>query len=151
MGRPTLSFVIPIYNEQAVIPTLASRLEGALASWSDLIQTWEVIFVNDGSSDASLAMPKDLAARDPPYRVVSLSRNFGHQLAITAGLDRARGEAVVVMDADLQDPPELVREMILRWREGYDVVYAVRMRRHGEKAFKRVASAAFYRILRAML
>jgi polyisoprenyl-phosphate glycosyltransferase len=151
MGRPTLSFVIPIYNEQAVIPELSSRLESALGSWSDLVQTWEVVFVDDGSSDASLSMLKELAARDPRYRVVSLSRNFGHQLAITAGLDRARGEAVVVMDADLQDPPELVRDMLVRWREGYDVVYAVRMRRHGEKAFKRIASAAFYRLLRAML
>ena len=94
---------------------------------------------------------KDLAAAEPRYKVLSLSRNFGHQMAITAGLDRANGDAVVVMDADLQDPPEVVSQMIARWREGFDVVFGVRSRRHGETAFKRLSASVYYRLLRAML
>jgi dolichol-phosphate mannosyltransferase len=94
---------------------------------------------------------KELARAEPRYKVLSLARNFGHQMAITAGLDRAAGEAVVVMDADLQDPPEVVRQMVAKWREGYDVVFGVRSRRHGESAFKKLTAALFYRLLRAML
>jgi dolichol-phosphate mannosyltransferase len=112
---------------------------------------WEVIFVNDGSKDRSLPLLRELAAAEPRYKVLSLSRNFGHQMAITAGLDRADGDAVVVMDADLQDPPEVVRQMVARWREGFDVVYGVRSRRHGETAFKKLTAAVYYRVLRAML
>src|ERR1700748_2528766 len=96
-------------------------------------------------------MLKELAATEPRYKVVSFSRNFGHQAAITAGVDKADGEAVVVMDADLQDPPEVVEAMLARWREGYDVVYAVRDKRHGETWFKRATAAAFSRVLRTML
>jgi len=94
---------------------------------------------------------QQLAAAEPRYKVLSLARNFGHQMAITAGLDRANGEAVVVMDADLQDPPEIVTQMVARWREGFDVVFGVRSRRHGESAFKRLTAAVFYRLLRSML
>jgi dolichol-phosphate mannosyltransferase len=94
---------------------------------------------------------QDLAANEPRYKVISFARNFGHQIAITAGMDRAEGEAVVVMDADLQDPPELVREMLARWRQGYDVVYAVRQHRLGETWFKRLSAALFYRLFRALL
>jgi polyisoprenyl-phosphate glycosyltransferase len=149
---PILSLVLPIYNEEAIIPELDRRLRAFLSNLgSGIADSWEVIFVNDGSKDRSPALLKDLAAAEPRYKVLSLSRNFGHQMAITAGLDRASGEAVVVMDADLQDPPEVVTEMIARWREGFDVVFGVRSRRHGETAFKRLTAAVYYRLLRAML
>jgi dolichol-phosphate mannosyltransferase len=152
MEAPVLSLVLPIYNEEAIIPELDRRLRAFLADvGSGVGESWEVIFVNDGSKDRSLALLKELAAAQARYKVLSLSRNFGHQLAITAGLDRANGDAVVVMDADLQDPPEMVTEMLAKWREGFDVVFAVRSRRHGETAFKRFTAAVYYRLLRAML
>jgi len=109
------------------------------------------VFVDDGSRDGSAKQLQDLAEREPRYKVISFARNFGHQIAITAGMDRAEGEAVVVMDADLQDPPEVVREMLVRWRQGFDVVYAVRQRRLGETWFKRVSASIFYRVFRALL
>jgi dolichol-phosphate mannosyltransferase len=152
MGAPVLSLVLPVFNEEAIIPELDRRLRAFLADvGSGVGEAWEVIFVNDGSKDRSLALLKELAAAEPRYKVVSFARNFGHQMAITAGLDRASGEAVVVMDADLQDPPDVVKEMVARWREGFDVVFGVRSHRHGESAFKRVTAALFYRLLRAML
>jgi len=151
MSRPTLSLVIPIFNEELVIPELDRRLREVLESWRTLVDDWEVLFVNDGSRDASLEQLKALAQSEPRYKVISFARNFGHQMAITAGLDRAEGEAVVIMDADLQDPPEVVSEMIQRWRAGYDVVYGVRRKRHGETIFKKVTAAVYYRLLRAML
>jgi dolichol-phosphate mannosyltransferase len=150
--RPVLSLVLPVFDEEAIIPELDRRLRAFFAGVGEPVgESWEVIFVNDGSRDRSLPLLRDLAAAERRYKVLSFARNFGHQMAITAGLDRARGEAVVVMDADLQDPPEVVQEMVARWREGYDVVYAVRSRRHGEGWFKRATAAAFYRLLRAML
>lgn len=152
MDAPILSLVLPIYNEEDIIPELDRRLRAFFADvGSGVAESWEVIFVNDGSKDRSLALLKELAASEPRYRVISFARNFGHQMAITAGLDRANGEAVVVMDADLQDPPEVVKQMVARWREGFDVVFAVRSRRHGETAFKKLTAAAYYRLLRAML
>lgn len=152
MHGPTLSLVLPIYNEAEIIPELSRRLQSFFADLgSGVGPSWEVIFVNDGSSDQSLALLKELAAAEPRFKVLSFSRNFGHQMAITAGMDRAEGEAVVVMDADLQDPPEVVGEMLARWREGFDVVFAVRSKRHGESWFKKATAAAFYRLLRAML
>ena len=152
MEAPILSLVLPIYNEEAIIPELDRRLRAFLAGvGSEVGDAWEVIFVNDGSKDRSLALLKELAAAEPRYKVLSLSRNFGHQMAITAGLDRANGDAVVVMDADLQDPPEVVRQMIARWREGFDVVFGVRSRRHGETVFKKLTASVYYRLLRAML
>ena len=151
MQRPMLSLVIPVYNEEAIIPELDRRLRAFLGELQEVGRDWEVVFVNDGSADRSLTMLKELAAAEPRYKVISFSRNFGHQLAITAGLDRAEGEAVVVMDADLQDPPEVVSAMIARWREGFDVVYGVRAKRLGETWFKRATAAIFYRVLRAML
>ena len=146
--RPTLSLVIPIFNEEETIPTLHARLSAFLGS---LGETWEVVFVNDGSVDSSHRLLSELAAQEPRYRVVSFSRNFGHQIAITAGVDYAEGQAVVVMDADLQDPPEVVAEMLAQWRLGYEVVYAVRSKRHGETLFKKLTAALFYRMLRMML
>lgn len=148
MLRPTLSLVIPFLNEEEVIPELDRRLRKMLEG---VAVTWEVIFVNDGSSDQSLGLLQALAAGEPRYRILSLSRNFGHQIAVTAGLDHAAGEAVVVMDADLQDPPQIVVDMLAKWREGYDVVYGVRSRREGEGLFKRATAAIFYRLMRLMV
>jgi polyisoprenyl-phosphate glycosyltransferase len=156
VAGPILSLVLPLYNEEAIIPELDRRLRTFLAEvgadvGSGVGEAWEIIFVNDGSKDRSLALLTELAAAEARYKVVSLSRNFGHQMAITAGLDRTSGEAVVVMDADLQDPPEVVRQMVARWREGFDVVFGVRAQRRGETAFKRLTAALFYRFLRVML
>ena len=148
MQRPALSLIIPVYNEEAIIAELDRRLKGFLR---EIDETWEVVFIDDGSQDRTSEMLSELAAAEPRYKVISFSRNFGHQLAITAGMDRAEGDAVVIMDADLQDPPEVVTEMIQKWREGYDVVYGQRSVRHGESVFKRATAAAFYRLLRMML
>jgi polyisoprenyl-phosphate glycosyltransferase len=150
MNRPKLSLVIPVYNEQDTLPELDRRLREFLAALPSIGEKWEVVFVEDGSKDNSREMMVEMAAREPRYRVIAFSRNFGHQLAITAGVDRAEGEAVVVMDADLQDPPELVGEMLERYRAGFDVVYAVRNKRKGETWFKLATAALFYRILRAV-
>jgi dolichol-phosphate mannosyltransferase len=148
MPRPTLTIVIPVFNEELMIPELDRRLRSFLGQ---IGESWEVVFVDDGSHDASFALLRELASQDTRYKVLAFSRNFGHQVAITAGLDRAEGDAVVIMDADLQDPPEVVRDMIARWREGYDVVYGVRQRREGETLFKRASAAIYYRLLRSML
>jgi dolichol-phosphate mannosyltransferase len=148
MERPTLSLVLPIYNEEPVIPELHRRLTEFLGQVG---VTWEVVFVNDGSRDRSPEMLKELCQQEPRYKLVSFARNFGHQFAITAGVDYARGEAVCIMDADLQDPPEVVAEMLAKWREGFDVIYGVREKREGESIFKRLTAAIFYRLLRAMV
>ncbi|HSQ68146.1 MAG TPA: glycosyltransferase family 2 protein [Polyangiaceae bacterium] len=148
MARPTLSLVLPIYNEEAVIPELHKQLQAFL---KELAVDTEVVFVNDGSRDASLPLLRDLVKQDARYRVLSFSRNFGHQTAITAGVDHARGKAVVVMDADLQDPPQVVIEMMAKWREGYDVVYGKRRVRAGETFFKKVSAKIFYRLFAAMI
>jgi dolichol-phosphate mannosyltransferase len=147
-SRPTLSLVVPIYNEEEVIPELHRRLQEFLAK---LALPAEVLFVNDGSRDRSMELLRELAAGEPRYRIVSFARNFGHQTAITAGVDHARGQAVVVMDADLQDPPEVVLEMVEKWREGFDVVYGRRRKRAGETWFKLVTARVFYRIFHAMI
>jgi glycosyltransferase involved in cell wall biosynthesis len=139
---PTYSLVIPAYNEESVMSVLAARLVEVMDA---LDGDAEAIFVDDGSRDRTHEFMLDAAARDPRIRVVRLSRNFGHQIALTAGVDLAAGDAVIVMDADLQDPPEVVLELAKRWRDGYDVVYAVREARQGETQFKRATAAAFYR------
>jgi glycosyltransferase involved in cell wall biosynthesis len=146
-ATPDYSIVIPVYNEQETLPVLGERLTSLLGR---LDGGAEVILVDDGSRDASFARMMEMSARDPRFKVLQLSRNFGHQVAITAGLDFATGKAVVVMDADLQDPPEVVLTMAERWREGFEVVYAVRKERRGEGRFKRVTAAAFYRLLRKL-
>ncbi|HEY8091113.1 MAG TPA: glycosyltransferase family 2 protein [Polyangiaceae bacterium] len=147
-ARPTLSLVLPIYNEEEVIPELDRRLHEFLEK---LGLPAEVVFVNDGSRDRSMELLRDAASKEPRYRVLSFARNFGHQTAITAGVDYARGEAVVVMDADLQDPPEIVLEMVGKWREGFDVVYARRRKREGESWFKLLTARTFYRLFSAMI
>jgi dolichol-phosphate mannosyltransferase len=146
--RPELSLVIPVYNEEEVIPALEKRLGGLLETVG---VDSEVLFVDDGSKDASLRLLREMAEKEPRFRVISFSRNFGHQRAITCGLDHARGKAVVVLDADLQDPPEVVAQMLAKWREGYHVVLGRRRNRAGETIFKRATAALFYRIFAAMI
>jgi dolichol-phosphate mannosyltransferase len=133
---------VPAYNEEGVIAELAVRLGQVLDA---LDGSAEAIIVDDGSTDGTYALLLEAAKADPRIRAVRLSRNFGHQIALTAGVDVAQGEAVIVLDADLQDPPEVVLELARKWREGYDVVYAVRDVRQGETRFKRATAAAFYR------
>ena len=147
MADPTYSLVVPVYNEEAVLPSLFERLELLL---DQLDGPAEVLLVDDGSGDRSWEAMIDLSTRDARFKLVRLSRNFGHQLAITAGLDVARGEATVVIDADLQDPPEVVLEMARRWREGFDIVYGIRDERHGETRFKQWTATTFYRLFRRM-
>lgn len=144
---PVYSLVIPIYNEEAVIPLLVKRIVALLDA---LDAEGEVVFVDDGSSDTSAIFLRDMTRRDPRFRLIELSRNFGHQIAITAGMDGARGEAVIVMDADLQDPPEVVLDLIAKWKEGFEIVYARRVRREGETLFKRMTANIFYRLLESM-
>ncbi len=141
------SIVIPVFNEEAVLPVLLRRLDLMLAR---LNGPAEVIFVDDGSSDSSPVVLQALAKRDTRFRYIGLSRNFGHQVAITAGMDAAQGEAIIVMDADLQDPPEVVEQLIAKWEEGHDVVYARRLSRAGESRFKRATALLFYRLLGSM-
>lgn len=146
-GDPTISLVIPVYNEQAVLPLLFARLE----SLADRIEgVVEIVMVDDGSRDGSGVLIADQAERDPRYRYIALSRNFGHQAAITAGMELARGEAVIVMDADLQDPPEVVLSLIDSWRDGNDIVHARRRSRAGETWFKLLTARLFYRVANAL-
>jgi polyisoprenyl-phosphate glycosyltransferase len=141
------SIVIPVYNEAEVLPALYDRLTRVMEG---LVEPYEIIFVNDGSQDDSTLLLRDFQARDERVKFLSFSRNFGHQIAITAGLDYSSGQAAVVMDADLQDPPEVVPQLIEQWRKGYDIVFAVRAKRQGESLFKRATAALFYRLFRRM-
>lgn len=138
-----ISFVIPVFNEVAVLPLLFHRLDAVL---DQLDIAGEVIFVNDGSRDGSLDLLRTKAV-DLRYHVVDLSRNFGHQIAITAGIDAAQGDCIVIMDADLQDPPEVVLDMVRAWKDGAQVVAAKRRRRDGETWFKRASAKLFYRVM----
>ena len=140
-----LSIVVPCYNEEAVLAELQSRLASVLEQIGDL--DGEIVYVDDGSSDQTPQLLRQLQASEPRVRVVSLSRNFGHQIAVTAGLEHAGGDAVVIIDADLQDPPEVIPEMITRWRDGYHVVYGLRASREGETTFKLWTAKIFYRLI----
>jgi dolichol-phosphate mannosyltransferase len=146
-GPNLLSIVVPVFNEREVLPLLHDRLDRVLAT---LDTPAEVIFVDDGSCDGSQEMIRAFVAMDSRYRLVVLSRNYGHQIALTAGLDHARGNAVVVLDADLQDPPELIPAMVAKWREGYHVVYGERQARKGESFVKRRTAVCFYGLIRSL-
>jgi len=140
------SVVVPMFNEQDVAPEFLQRLTAAL----EHLPGYEVIVVDDGSSDSTGDIVAGIAAIDPRVRLVRLARNFGHQTAITAGIDMATGDTVTVIDADLQDPPELIPRMVALWRDGADIVFAVRERRAGDNIFKRLTAALFYRVIRLL-
>lgn len=140
----TYSIVAPIYNEFENIPELYRRVSEVMNS---INEPWELIMVDDGCSDGSTDRIRELAAKDDKVRPVIFARNFGHQIAVTAGMDYSRGEAVVVIDADLQDPPEAILELIKKWKEGYEVVYAIRSEREGESWFKLATASLFYRVI----
>jgi glycosyltransferase involved in cell wall biosynthesis len=146
-GQPVLSVVIPIFNEEDVVESLHSRLLQVLVP---IGESFEVIFVNDGSRDRSEAMLDAICNSDPRFKALHFSRNFGHQAAVTAGLRVASGDCAVVIDADLQDPPELIPEMLRKWRGGFEVVYAQKTRREGQSAALRSAQYVYYRLLRRL-
>ncbi|MGD0104397.1 MAG: glycosyltransferase family 2 protein [Rhodopila sp.] len=144
--RPTISVIVPAYNEASGLDDFHRRLTRALVA----LDSWEVVYVNDGSTDSTLSAMEALQRTDDRVGLVSLSRNFGKEIAITAGLDHAAGDAVVVIDADLQDPPELIPELIAHWRTGFDMVYAKRRSRAGESLLKRGTAAVFYRLMQRL-
>lgn len=145
--NPLYSVIVPVFNEEAVLGECYRRLKEVLSS---LDGSWEILFVNDGSRDASGELIRQLASRDPHVQMIDFARNFGHQIAISAGCHHSRGEAVIVIDADLQDPPEVIPDMIAKWKEGFEVVYGRRTQRKGESLFKKVTSALYYRLLRKL-
>lgn len=145
--NPLLSVVVPVYNEQEVIGETVKRLVGVLDGMS---VDYEVVFVNDGSRDGTLSVLRPLCEADARLKLVNFSRNFGHQIAITAGMDMTRGDAVVVIDADLQDPPEVIPGMFEVWKQGYEVVYGKRVSREGETFFKKFTARVFYRFMARM-
>ena len=138
------SIVIPVYNEEAVVAECYKRLTTVM---QDVGESYELLFVNDGSRDKTAELIAEFAEQDAHVHLVTFSRNFGHQAAISAGIDLSCGQAVVLIDADLQDPPEVIPEMIKKWKAGYDVVYGVRKKRKGESVFKRATAKIFYRFL----
>lgn len=146
-NQSVLSIVVPAYNEQEVLPSFHQRLKQALAG---LPYTLEVIYINDGSKDSTLEIMETLYADDPSVAIVDLSRNFGKEIALSAGLHKATGDAVVVIDADLQDPPELIPQLIKEWENGIDVVYAKRTQRKGETWLKKTTAAGFYRLMQKL-
>lgn len=143
-GKPTYSIIAPIYNEIENIETLYQRVSEVMDTTGE---PWEFVMIDDGSSDGSTQAILELQTKDDKIVPVIFARNFGHQIAVTAGLDYSRGEAVVIIDADLQDPPQVILDLIAKWKEGYEVVYAVRSKREGETWFKLFTAAAFYRTI----
>ncbi len=141
------SVVVPVYNEEQVVLESYKRLKTVMDSVNE---PYEIIFVNDGSRDKTAFIVNEICEKDKNIKLIDFSRNFGHQIAITAGMDYTEGEAIIVIDADLQDPPEVIPKMIEKWKEGYDVVYGKRAERKGETFFKKFTAAAFYRLLRKM-
>jgi dolichol-phosphate mannosyltransferase len=144
MPKIRYSIVAPCWNEEESLPTLYRRIKEVMEQTGE---SWELVLVNDGSADRTPELMAELHQADPRVRYVDFARNFGHQIAVTAGMDYAQGDAVILIDADLQDPPELILEMIQKWREGYHVVYAVRSKRLGETWFKLVTAKLFYRLI----
>lgn len=143
--KKLISIVVPCYNEQEVIIETQTRLQKTLAELTNY--DYEIIYVNDGSKDKTLEMLSNISQSEKNVKVLSFSRNFGHQLAITAGLDHCKGDAAVVIDADLQDPPYVILEMVKKWEEGFDIVFGKRRKRDGESAFKLVTASWFYRFI----
>jgi len=144
---PEISVIVPLYNEELVITEMHVKLSSVMRGTG---LSYEIVMVNDGSSDRTMEMAREICAQDKNVKLINFSRNFGHQFAITAGMDRSTGQAVVVIDADLQDPPEVIPDMIEKWKSGYQVVYGVRKKREGESWFKLFTAKAFYRLLKRM-
>lgn len=142
--KPEFSIIVPVYNEASCLHELYRRISEVMEKSGG---AWEMILINDGSVDDSAKIIRELARNDPRVRAVIFARNFGHQIAVTAGLDYSRGDAVIIIDADLQDPPEVILDLIEKWRAGYEVVYAVRAEREGETFFKKITASLFYRII----
>jgi polyisoprenyl-phosphate glycosyltransferase len=139
-----ISIIVPVYNEEQSLAEFYTCLLKVIDSGAD---TFEVIFINDGSEDQTESMLRQLRQRDPRVKLIHFSRNFGHQMAITAGISLARGKACIVIDGDLQDPPEIIPDMLTLWRSGFDVVYGLRKERHGENSFKIITATLFYKFL----
>lgn len=142
--NPKYSIVAPVFNEVESLPVLHKRITEVMEKTGE---PWELVLIDDGSLDGSTGVIREMAKNDSRVRPVIFARNFGHQIAVTAGLDYSRGEAVIIIDADLQDPPEVILQMLDKWKEGYEVVYAVRTEREGETWFKRTTAAMFYRLI----
>jgi len=147
MERPTFTIIAPIFNELENIPELYPRIREVMDQTNE---PWELILVDDGSTDGSTEVIRKLAENDKRVRPIIFARNFGHQIAVTAGIDYSRGDAVIIIDADLQDPPEVILKLIEKWREDYEVVYAVREEREGESWFKKLTASIFYRLIHAV-
>lgn len=147
MNKKIYTLVVPLYNEELVINESYRRLKEVMEKTNE---DYEIIFVNDGSKDSTKKMAEDLCKKDEKIKLVNFSRNFGHQAAITAGMNLAAGKAIIVIDADLQDPPEVILQMIGKWKEGYEVVYGKRAKREGESFFKKFTAKMFYRVLKSM-
>ncbi|MZK48840.1 glycosyltransferase family 2 protein [Clostridium beijerinckii] len=141
------SVIVPLYNEELVINQSYKRLKAVMDSTNE---SYEIVFVNDGSKDRTREIAEEICSRDENIKLINFSRNFGHQAAITAGMDLALGDAIIVIDADLQDPPEVMLKMIEKWKEGYEVVYGKRLKREGETFFKKFTARVYYRLLRSM-
>lgn len=142
--QPTFTIIAPVYNEAESLPVLYQRVKEVMDTSGE---PWELVLVDDGSKDGSTDMIRSLAKQDERVRPIIFARNFGHQIAVTAGLDYSRGQAVIIIDSDLQDPPEVILDLIAKWREGFEVVYAVRAEREGETWFKTFTASLFYRLI----
>lgn len=146
--KKLLSLIVPVFNEEEVLPQSYARMSEAMRALSDY--DYEIIYVNDGSRDGTMRQLRAIAKEHSEVRVISFSRNFGHQLAVTAGMDNARGDALIIIDADLQDPPEVIAELVKAWENGADIAYGKRLKREGETIFKKFTAFCYYRLLNAM-
>ena len=143
-----LSLIVPVFNEEEVLPVSYARMSAAMQALTGY--DYEIIYVNDGSRDGTMKQLRAIAKEHKEVRVISCSRNFGHQLAVTAGMDNARGDALIIIDADLQDPPEVIAELVKAWENGADIAYGKRLKREGETVFKKLTAFCYYRLLNAM-